>query len=177
MVLALARPEVHDALPAACGRSASCRRSGWRRCRAARPRSWCAARCAATSATRSSSRSSTRADGNAFYLEELIRAAADGRGESLPESVLGMVQARLDAEDPEARRVLRAASVFGERFSRAGVAALLGGEATGAPVGDWIDLLCARELVARSRSPDRRAAATSSSPSRTRWCARPRTRC
>ena len=90
-----------------------------------------------------------RADGNAFCLEELIRAAADGRSESLPDSVIGMVQARLDAEDPDARRVLRAASLFGERFSRAGVTFLLGGEASGAPIGDWIDLLCARELVAR----------------------------
>jgi len=69
-----------------------------------------------------------RADGNAFYLEELIRACADGRADSLPDSVLGMVQARLDAEGSDAKRVLRAAAVFGERFSRAGVAALLGGE-------------------------------------------------
>ena len=39
-----------------------------------------------------------------------------------------MVQARLDAEGGDAKRVLRAAAVFGERFSRAGVAALLGGD-------------------------------------------------
>ncbi len=90
-----------------------------------------------------------RADGNAFCLEELIRAAADGRSESLPDSVIGMVQARLDAEDPDARRILRAASIFGERFSRAGVTFLLGGEAAGGRVGDWLDLLCARELLAR----------------------------
>ena len=70
-----------------------------------------------------------RADGNAFYLEELIRAAAAGRADALPDSVLAMVQARLDAEGADGKRVLRAASVFGERFSRAGVAALLGGAA------------------------------------------------
>src|SRR5262249_14876585 len=33
-----------------------------------------------------------RAGGNAFYLEELIRATAEGRGDELPETVLGMVE-------------------------------------------------------------------------------------
>ena len=55
-----------------------------------------------------------RADGNAFYLEELIRAAAEGKGADLPETVLAMVQARLEALDAEARR--RAAR--GERLRR-----------------------------------------------------------
>jgi tetratricopeptide (TPR) repeat protein len=98
-----------------------------------------------------------RADGNAFYLEELIRATAAGRHESLPDSVIGMVQARLDAEGAEARRVLRAASVFGERFSQAGVAALLGGEGERAHVGEWLELLATRELVALAATPERRS--------------------
>ena len=68
-----------------------------------------------------------RAAGNAFYLEELIRAVAEGNGDALPETVLAMVQARLERLAPEARRVLRAASVFGQAFWRGGVAALLGG--------------------------------------------------
>ncbi|HVU52308.1 MAG TPA: protein kinase, partial [Polyangia bacterium] len=100
-----------------------------------------------------------RADGNAFYLEELIRATAAGRHESLPDSVIGMVQARLDAEGPEARRVLRAASVFGERFSQGGVAALLGGEAELPHVGEWLELLSTRELVTRAAGTDRRGGA------------------
>ena len=95
-----------------------------------------------------------RADGNAFYLEELIRANAAGRADSLPDSVLGMVQARLDAEGGEARRVLRAAAVFGERFSRAAVAALLGGEAHLPEISDAIERLAARELVARAATAD-----------------------
>jgi len=95
-----------------------------------------------------------RADGNAFYLEELIRARADGRADSLPDSVLGMVQARLDAEGSDAKRVLRAAAVFGERFSRSGVAALLGGDAQLGDVSDAIDRLAARELFARAATPE-----------------------
>jgi len=97
----------------------------------------------------------TRADGNAFYLEELIRAAADGRCESLPDSVIGMVQARLDVEGTEAKRVLRAASVFGERFSKTGVLALLGGESAAADVDHWLAHLGDRELVARAAAPER----------------------
>ncbi|APR79789.1 Adenylate cyclase [Minicystis rosea] len=67
-----------------------------------------------------------RAEGNAFYLEELVRAVSEGDVENLPETVAGMVEARLDALDVEARRVLRAASVFGRVFWVGGVAALLG---------------------------------------------------
>ena len=55
-----------------------------------------------------------RAAGNAFYLEELIRAAAEGRRRRLPETVLAMVQARLEALD--ARGAARAAR--GERLRR-----------------------------------------------------------
>ena len=90
-----------------------------------------------------------RAGGNAFYLEELIRAAAAGRAEVLPETVLAMVQARLEALDAEARRVLRAASIFGQVFWKGGVAALLGGPEGSARFNDWLVVLVDRELVAR----------------------------
>jgi tetratricopeptide (TPR) repeat protein len=94
-----------------------------------------------------------RADGNAFYLEELIRAAAAGRADALPDSVLAMVQARLDAEGGDGKRVLRAAAVFGERFSRAGLAALLGGAAGEGDVSDAVERLVAHELLARAAAP------------------------
>ena len=86
-----------------------------------------------------------RGDGNPFFLEELVRAAHAGRSGEIPESILGIVQARLETEGPEGRRVLRAASVFGEIFSRDGVAALVGGERPG--VGEALEHLCDRELV------------------------------
>ncbi len=94
-----------------------------------------------------------RADGNAFYLEELIRATAAGRSDALPDSVLAMVQARLDSEGPDGKRVLRAAAIFGERFSRAGLAALLGGKAGIDDVSDALERLAAHELVARASTP------------------------
>ena len=68
-----------------------------------------------------------RAEGNAFYLEELIRAVAEGKDAALPETVLAMVETRLARLPFEARRVLRAASVFGEVCWEGGVIVLLGG--------------------------------------------------
>jgi serine/threonine protein kinase/tetratricopeptide (TPR) repeat protein len=117
------------------------------------------------------------AGGNAFFLEELIRSAAnswagkppsvapnsgaparvpgDGRPRNsllpmaLPETVLAMVQARLEALEPEARRVLRAGSVFGQTFWRNAVVTLLAGEGSDAHVTAWLDELCVREIVTR----------------------------
>ena len=86
-----------------------------------------------------------RAGGNAFYLEELIRAVAEGRAAALPETVLAMTEARLSALSPQVRRVLRAASVFGQSFWEGGVSALLGG----AKAGERLAELCVEEIVSR----------------------------
>ena len=69
-----------------------------------------------------------QAAGNALFLEELIRAAAEGRGEAPPETVLSMLQMRLLRLEPSARQVLLAASLFGRTFWAGGVQALLGPE-------------------------------------------------
>ncbi|MDC3955765.1 protein kinase [Polyangium jinanense] len=90
-----------------------------------------------------------RAGGNAFYLEELIRAAESGRAAELPETVLAMVEARLIALPPEARRLLRAGSVFGQVFWRGGAAALLGEGTREDALGPMLTDLCARELVVK----------------------------
>ena len=115
-----------------------------------------------------------RAAGNVFYLEELIRAYAEGSGRvpartgvtvppppassgtlpdseawSLPGTVLAMVEARLERLDPMARRVLRAASIFGEAFWRGGVLALTGGDYKATEVDDWLAELSRREIVQR----------------------------
>src|SRR5215510_10365493 len=60
-----------------------------------------------------------------------------------------MAQARLEALEADARRVLRAASVFGQVFWRGGVTALLGGEERAAALGEWLDTLADREAVSR----------------------------
>jgi predicted ATPase len=72
--------------------------------------------------------------GNALYLEELIRAAAEDkdRGGEPPATVLAMLQARLQQLSPDLRCILRAASVFGATFSQAGVLALVGVDGDGA---------------------------------------------
>ncbi len=86
-----------------------------------------------------------RAAGNAFFLEELTRAAVEGTDET-PETVLAMLLGRIGRMEPEARRVLRAASVFGERFWRGGVRALCG-EARSTVTDGWLEELARREIV------------------------------
>ncbi|XXX78535.1 protein kinase [Sorangium sp. So ce134] len=85
----------------------------------------------------------------AFYLEELIRSVARGDAEGSPETVLAMAHARLDDLHPAVRRILRAASVFGEAFWRGGVAALLGGEQGAPDLDRWLLDLVARALIER----------------------------
>jgi serine/threonine protein kinase len=90
-----------------------------------------------------------QADGHAFFLEELIRAVAEGKGAALPETVLAMVEARLEGLESEARRVLRAASIFGEVFWHGGLASLLGGPGRTHKTHDWIVALVEREVLVR----------------------------
>jgi tetratricopeptide (TPR) repeat protein len=95
-----------------------------------------------------------QAAGNAFFLEELIRVAAEGSAGDLPETVLALMQGRLEQLELDARRVLRAASVFGRQFWPGGVQALLAaGDANKQTAAlTWIDELVARELVSRGEA-------------------------
>lgn len=90
-----------------------------------------------------------RCDGNALYLEELIRAAAQGDGAGTPETVLGMVEARLDGLGSGPKQVLKAAAVFGEVFWAQGVTNLLRGAVASADVQAWLDELAESEVVRR----------------------------
>jgi tetratricopeptide (TPR) repeat protein len=89
-----------------------------------------------------------RAQGNAFFLEELIRDAAHGES-ALPDSIFGVLQARLDALAPDARRVLRAASVYGDAFDADAVSALLGDDAVRGHAAEHLGALARAEILSQ----------------------------
>lgn len=88
-----------------------------------------------------------RTEGHPFFLEELVRAASAGQDETLPDTVLGVIQARLQRLGDQERRLLRAASVYGGDFSEAGVAAVLGEPE--APVRSRLLVLLHGEFISR----------------------------
>ncbi len=90
-------------------------------------------------------------EGNAFYLEELIRAAAEGQRDDLPETVVAMVQSRLGALDDDARRILRAASVLGEVFWPGAIARLLGLAPRVTEIEQRLEELANRELIVQRK--------------------------
>jgi eukaryotic-like serine/threonine-protein kinase len=155
MALAVGREELHDAFPKLWETVGAqevkvggiARRSAERLCRAALGDGADASLIA---------RLVERANGSPLFLEELLRASERG-DEALPESVVAMVQSRVEAMEPEARRVLRAASVFGQVFWRGGVASLLGGRGATpnatpsdlAFLDEWLDELARREVIER----------------------------
>ena len=96
-----------------------------------------------------------RADGNPLYLEELIRGAS--HGQSCSDSVLALLDARLGAVPADLRRVLRAASVFGESFWPDAVSVLVGADPA------WVAGALA-ELVERDLLVGRGAAAGADAP-------------
>ena len=119
-------------------------------------------------------------DRRARRRQRVLSGGADPRERRGTRAVAARLGARHGAGAPRRRGdrgEARAAGggVFGERFSRGGVAALLGGEASWPTCrtrsNGWRRASWSR---ARRRPKDGR---TRSSPSRTRWCARPRTRC
>ena len=87
-----------------------------------------------------------QAAGNAFFLEEILRAYARGVGAEIPKSVLAVVQSRVAGLDADVRRVLRAAAVFGESFWDSGVAALLG-LPNAQELEQWLLVLVEQEVV------------------------------
>ncbi|MCA9657704.1 MAG: protein kinase [Myxococcales bacterium] len=66
------------------------------------------------------------ARGNPLFLEELSRGVVGAATDRLPDTIFGLVERRLTTLSANERRVLRAASVFGELFWASGVEALVG---------------------------------------------------
>jgi serine/threonine protein kinase len=88
-----------------------------------------------------------QAAGNALFLEELIRGAAEGRREATLQTVLAMLQARLGRLEAQARQVLLAASLFSRSFWSGGVLAVLGEELSGPELERCLEQLVAWEWV------------------------------
>ena len=60
-----------------------------------------------------------RAQGNPLFLEQLLRHVRERSDDALPATVQTLMQARIDRLAPSDREALRAASVFGQGFTRA----------------------------------------------------------
>lgn len=100
-----------------------------------------------------------RAQGNPFWLEELLRAEASGSGDRVPDRILLLAQSRLEQLDSDARRVLRAASVFGQRFWVGGVQELIGPDGLVRGLDAVLRLLLEEEILGErstSRFPGQR---------------------
>ncbi|MET0341910.1 MAG: hypothetical protein ABW252_12970, partial [Polyangiales bacterium] len=83
-----------------------------------------------------------------------LRAEAAGQRASSPDTVLAMLHARLEALPAEPRRVLRAASVFGETAWCDGVAGLLAaGESDGEQAGAQLAWLSEQEILQPRAEP------------------------
>ncbi len=91
--------------------------------------------------------------GNPLFLEELIRAAVERKTVALPETVMAMIQARVGRFPAQVRRVLRAASVLGERPRQDGIEYLLAATHADEPVGKSLDELVREEIVEPSPGP------------------------
>ena len=113
-----------------------------------------------------------RADGIPLYAVETVRMlVADGRlveeggayrpvGDlsqlAVPESLTALIASRLDALEPDARSLAQDASVLGQRFTMAGLAALTGREST--ELEPLLETLLRREMLnieTDPRSPER----------------------
>ena len=144
-VVAFARPEVHEVFPrlwhGRTMREVPLKRLGKRACERL------VKHALGEVSPEAMARVLSQAAGNALFLEELIRALAEGKLEEQPQTVVAMLQARIGRLDPGARRVVRAASVFGQTFWRGGVCVVLGLSSASAEVDPWLRALVDAELV------------------------------
>ncbi|HEX3478956.1 MAG TPA: protein kinase [Kofleriaceae bacterium] len=92
-----------------------------------------------------------RSAGNALFLEELIRAAAEGKGDRLPETVIAILQTRLTRLDAPTRRLLRAGAVFGTTFWRDGIAELCGLDRASPELESNLAVAVDQELIERAK--------------------------
>jgi class 3 adenylate cyclase len=95
----------------------------------------------------------TRAGGNPLYAEQYVRMLAErGAAEDfpLPESVQGIIAARLDALPADEKTLLQDASVLGKVFWLGGLAVT---HRDGRKLEQWLHALERKEFVQRARRP------------------------
>jgi class 3 adenylate cyclase/tetratricopeptide (TPR) repeat protein len=86
------------------------------------------------------------AGGNPFFLEEILAMSGEGGGaDRVPETVQGVIAARLDLLEPEDKRLLQRAAVVGRSFTLDQLEPLLGGGGRG-PAGRLRNLVD-RDLI------------------------------
>ena len=91
-----------------------------------------------------------RAEGNPLYAEEFARLVADGREpDELPETIQGLIAARLDLLAPDEKALLQHAAVIGKVFWAGAVAHLADTEPAAAE--PLLHELVRRELTRRER--------------------------
>lgn len=90
-----------------------------------------------------------RADGNALFLEELLRATVEQGSGMIPGTVLAMLQARLSRLDSSVRRILKAASVIGSTFWDGAVNVMVNpaAEYSRGQLDGWLNVLLREELI------------------------------
>lgn len=104
-----------------------------------------------------------RAEGNPFFLEEIIRhlidegvvvrdadrwrATSGVREVTIPDTVQGVLAARIDLLEPGEKKALQAASVVGRVFWTGAVGAVVDGQAREDGLDELIDRVARRELV------------------------------
>ena len=92
-----------------------------------------------------------RADGNPLYAEEFARLVVEGRQpDELPETVQGIIAARIDGLAPEEKALLQDAAVVGKVFWLGAVAVLSQSERW--PLEERLHALERKEFVRRERS-------------------------
>src|SRR5439155_4347549 len=103
-----------------------------------------------------------RAGGNPLFLELIIRAAREAPDPAavlaaVPDTLYGLVQARLDSLPAPDRRTLQPAAVLGKNFAERWLAGLLDGQASVPPENPppWRGLEV-RDLLVEERPPPQR---------------------
>jgi DNA-binding transcriptional ArsR family regulator len=92
-----------------------------------------------------------RAGGNPLYAEQFARMLAEGGtvGDALPETVQGIIAARLDSLAEEEKRLLQDAAVLGKVFWAGSLASITGSEQTA--VEQHLRTLGRKEFIRRER--------------------------